>query len=196
MQENYCGLVNNGYSSRSNYKHAACIIASWSLAVLFTFSNQNLNPSILIVIKKQTHFQKRNQMFHLLISHFSHITKVRSNSYKSLKDQCQKLSFVIDKLHFWKTNQISFLYHFFSQASKYVPSPTKAWKIANRNLALCNRRSKMPTYKFNKPDSHLRFLGVKKLPSLQVTWPLLEKCPKMLHKIICLQKCYLLRDYV
>ena len=46
------------------------------------------------------------------------LAKVRSNSCKNLKDQCQKLSFVIDKLHFWKTNQISLLYHFFFSGFK------------------------------------------------------------------------------
>ena len=133
-------------------------------------------------MEKQTHFQKRNQIFHL------YLIFLISPMYGPTPTKAWKIN--VKNYHLWliscifgKQTKYHFYIIFFSQASKYVPSPTKAWKIANRNLALCNRRSKMPTYKFNKPDSHLRFLGVKKLPSLQVTWPLLEKCPYVLFVI-------------
>ena len=108
------------------------------------------------------------------IGFFSHISKVRSNFYKSLEDQCQKLSIVIDKLHFWKTkpNIISILFFFlrlqstFQLLQKPGRLPIAIWPyVVVKNAC-----------KFNKQDLHLRFLDMyiqgsrlKKLPSLQVT---------------------------
>ena len=149
MQENYCGLVNNGYSSRSNYKHAACIIASWSLAVLFTFSNQNLNPSKKVNINFNEKIKAFSNKNHLNLI-FLIPPKYVPTPTKAWKINVKNYQLWLMSCIFRKQTKYQF-YIIFFQASKYVQtSKSYVQKPGSLPIAIwpyvCNRRSKMPTY--------------------------------------------------